>query len=200
MKISYYEEQVRNATAVAETPNGAPAMLQVDSDGKLKVDLGGASLSLAGNVNISNEVEIKNDAGNPIPVNVCDGSGNSIDSNIVGNFIPDAHRGLVVSNRPSGNHTIVPSACSFVTLSSTIGTSNSVALAAPGGSLNRRYLFIQNQSNAHFFVNFANSAAGNTGIKLDAGAALTFEGSACTNQAINLCGSTAGQTYVIVWG
>lgn len=32
------------------------------------VDIGGATISVGGNVNISNEVEVKNDTGNPVPV------------------------------------------------------------------------------------------------------------------------------------
>lgn len=37
--------------------------------GRLPVDIGGATVNITGPVTVSNEVEIKNDAGNPIPVN-----------------------------------------------------------------------------------------------------------------------------------
>lgn len=36
--------------------------------GKIPVDLGGATVNITGNVSISNEVEITNDAGNPVPI------------------------------------------------------------------------------------------------------------------------------------
>lgn len=45
-------------------------MVRALPDERLPVDIGGATVSIAGNVTVSNEVEVKNDAANPIPVSV----------------------------------------------------------------------------------------------------------------------------------
>lgn len=48
--------------------SGIYAKLPALSGGKIPVDIGSATVTLSGPVTISNEVEVKNDAGNPIPV------------------------------------------------------------------------------------------------------------------------------------
>jgi hypothetical protein len=47
--------------------SSAGRMTQVSPDHRLPVDIGGATVNIDGDVTVSSEVEVKNDAGNPIP-------------------------------------------------------------------------------------------------------------------------------------
>lgn len=49
--------------------NGDGEPLYVSSSDPLPVNIGGATVSIDGDITVSNEVEIKNDSGNPVPVN-----------------------------------------------------------------------------------------------------------------------------------
>lgn len=83
---------------------GAPT-----SGGRLPVDIGGATVNITGPVTVSNEVEIKNDVGNPIPVN---GTVN------VGNF-PTSQNVVVTSSAlPSGAATSANQTTANASLSS----------------------------------------------------------------------------------
>jgi hypothetical protein len=55
------------AFLIGRGPDGADKPVAVTDDGAVKVDVGGASISIDGDVTVSNEVEIKNDTGNPVP-------------------------------------------------------------------------------------------------------------------------------------
>lgn len=53
---------------VVDGVNSIDSKLPSLTNGKIPVDLGGASVTIAGNVTVSNEVEVTNNVGNPIPV------------------------------------------------------------------------------------------------------------------------------------
>ena len=58
------------AFLIGRRSDGRDAPLSVSDDGKLKVDIGGASVTIEGDVTLANEVEVKNDQGNPVPASV----------------------------------------------------------------------------------------------------------------------------------
>lgn len=99
--------QRHDANTTIAVANGDFAQLQLDSTGRLKVDIG-SSVTLSG-ITVSNEVEVKNDVGNPIPV-----SGN-----------------LAISNFPSSQNVVVTSSV-FPTGASTsaLQTTGNTSLAS----------------------------------------------------------------------
>lgn len=56
------------AFLIGRGPDGKDRPAKVNADGALLVDIGGAEISIPGEITVSNEVEIKNDSGNPVPV------------------------------------------------------------------------------------------------------------------------------------
>ena len=83
---------------------------------------------------------------------------------------------------------------SFSTLSGNVGTAAATVLAgAP-----RTYLLIQNLSPAPLHANFGADASTAT-LRLDAGAALIFEGNFIPSNYVSLIGTTANQSYCILY-
>jgi hypothetical protein len=56
------------AFLIGRRDDGKDIPVAVTNTGAVKVDIGGAEISIPGEITVSNEVEIKNDTGNPVPV------------------------------------------------------------------------------------------------------------------------------------
>jgi hypothetical protein len=155
MQIANFDPIVETVTAPAQKPDGTPALLEVTEEGKLKVDLGSATVNFTGDVTVSNEVEIKNDSNSPIPVTSANGS-----LTIVTNTAPTSSAELVAANAQ------------------------------------RKFLLFQNLSSHPVHLNFG-AAATTATLRLDAGAALSFEGVFVPTNSIHLLGTQSGQNYYL---
>jgi hypothetical protein len=56
------------AFLIGRRDDGKDIPVAVTNAGAVKVDIGGAEISIPGDISVTNEVEIKNDTGNPIPM------------------------------------------------------------------------------------------------------------------------------------
>ncbi len=56
------------AFLIGRRDDGKDIPVAVSNEGAVKVDIGGAEINIPGEITVSNEVEIKNDVGNPVPV------------------------------------------------------------------------------------------------------------------------------------
>ena len=127
-------------------------------------------------------------------VNLRDGAGNNLTSVEAGNAISDTARALIVRNKPSGEHIIVPRTAGIVQLPGLVGTSSiEVRVSEP----QRKYLLIQNLSSAPIHVGFGSSADTNM-TRIESLGSLCFEGSFVPSSRIELIGTQADQKYCIL--
>lgn len=56
------------AFLIGRSPDGTDRPAEIDANGALKVNVGGATLNIEGDVTVSNEVEVKKYSGDPVPV------------------------------------------------------------------------------------------------------------------------------------
>lgn len=170
-----------------DASTGKATQVILTSAGALPVDIQDASVTINGDVTVSSEVEVKNDSGNPVPVNgtitANAGTGPFPVSDNSGSLTVDAPVGTPVfvrlsdgssaiatlpvsmSTVPTHAVTAEKTASSTTSTGVTVGSSSTTVIAS---NANRKAVIIVNDSDETVYLKYGTGAAANSGIRLNA--------------------------------